>query len=107
MPSTSNKVEESVAQLRTQLDELRSQLADRDTQLAALDKSVAHCRNHLSELGRHTAAIRDRLPRPPSGPWVALSILAVVAFGLALGLLLSDPSSLGTVVTLARTAIAN
>ena len=107
MPTTSNKIEENVAQLRTQLDELRSQLALRDTQLAALDKSVAHCRNHLSELGRHTAAIRDRLPRPPAGPWVALSIVAVVAFGLALGILLSDPSSLGALVTLARTAFVN
>lgn len=107
MPTTSNKVEESVAQLQTQLVELRSQLADRDTQLAALDKSVAHCRNHLSELGRYTAAIRDRLPRPPTGPRVALSIVAVVAFGLALGIVLSDPSSLGAVVALARTAFVN
>jgi len=107
IPTTSNKVEESVAQLRTQLHELRSQLADRDTQLAALDKSIAHCRNHLSELGRHTAAIRDRLPRPPAGLSVALSIVAVVVFGLVLGIVLSDPSSLAAVITLARIAIVN
>jgi uncharacterized protein involved in exopolysaccharide biosynthesis len=107
IPTGSNSVEESVAQLRAQLNELRSQLADRDTQLAALDKSVAHCRNHLSELGRRTAAIRDHLPRPPAGPWVALSIVAVVVVGLTLGIVLSDPSSLGAFVTLARTAILN
>jgi flagellin-like hook-associated protein FlgL len=115
IPAGSNKVEENLAQLRTHLNELRSQITDvdartadiKDTELASLDKSVAHCRNHLSELGRHTAAIRDRLPRPPAGPWVALAIVGMVLFGLALGIGLSDPSSLGAVVTLARTALAN
>jgi hypothetical protein len=33
--------------------------------------------------------------------------VAVVVFGLTLGIVLSDPSSLGAVVTLARTAILN
>src|SRR5262249_11461430 len=94
IPTTSNRVEESVAQLRTQLHELRSQLADRDTQLAALAKSVAHCRNPPPALGRRTAGFRDRLPRPPAGLSVALSIVAVVVFGLVLGIVLSDPSSL-------------
>ena len=103
IPARLNKVEEILAQLRTHLNELRSQLTDKDTHLCALDKSVAHFRNHLAELGRTTAAIRDRLPRPPAGRSVALAIVGVVVFGLALGIALSDPSSLGAVVKLART----
>jgi hypothetical protein len=107
IPAGSNTVAENLAQLRTQLNELRSQLTDRDTQLVALDKSVAHCRNHLSELGRHTAAIGDRLPRPPAGPWVALAVVGVVAIGLVLGVVLSYPSFLEPVVGLGRTTVAN
>ena len=95
--------------LAVAIGDCRSQLTDvglrtgeiKDTQLTALDRSVANCRNHLSELGRNTAAIRDRLPRPPAGPWIALAIVGVVVFGLALGIALSDPSSLGAVFRLA------